>query len=886
MIGERWRWLRLRLRGLFGRHSHESGLSDEMRHHLDMLVEEKIAEGLSPRDARLAAQREFGAIDAYREECRDTWRLPAIGDLMRSTRFAARSLLRTPGFTAITILTLALGIGMNSAMFSMLNGYLLRPLDYPEPEQLFRLFRSTPQQPENDHSFANFGEIARDSRDVAELAGIRTWGFTLTETNHPADLVFSLRVTSNFFDVVGVVPAHGRSFLPEEEREGRNNVIIISHQYWQTRFDGDPGILGRQVRIDGTPVEIVGVVPARSDLSRVFPPVSVFRPLGATTTELNNRSETRLGIVGRYHDGVGAAQAASVFDTISLRLNTDYPAENAGDTLNPVSLQSTTLVGRTGATTYLLLGLAAIVLLIACANLANLFLARALSRSREFSIRAALGASRRQLIKPLVIESLLLSAAGGVAAILISVWTSDWLAQRFVDPNGPVRFSLDGRVLAFTAITATATALLFGLAPAWWSTRTKLNEALKSGSRGTVGSRNQQRYRHTLIVAQFTLSLVLLAGAGFFIRGLERLSQAATGWDRDRVIAMTLNLTNTHYLPDETTINFHQSLRRLLLAIPGVENAAVSRATPLDNPSSVSNWLVEGRQPPPPGQESVAFTNAVSDSFFDTVGISLLQGRAINPSDRIDSRRVVVINEAMARALFPSKNPIGQRISEAGLPAPNWAEIVGVVANTRATRVQPSSIRFQVYKPYPQEAWKFAVVTVRAESAGIMPSLLKPIGEAVSALDAELPIRDIAPVAEHMRSISEYWQTINQLLILFASLGLALAALGIYGVVTRLVAQRTGEIGVRMALGAQVRDILTLVLAGGLRTASVGVALGIAGALYLSHHLSKTLPAFGGQGIGISLMAGLLLLFVAFWACFLPAQRATKVNPVVALRNE
>ena len=515
-------------------------------------------------------------------------------------KHALRSLLRSPGFTAVAVLTLALGIGMNTAMFSLLNGFLLRPLSYPQPDRLFRLDSVSRAQPNGLHAAANFNDIARASSDVAELAGARGWGFTLTEPNRPADAPRSVRVTANFFHVLGLTPELGRGFLPEEEAPGRNDVIVVSHRYWQSRFQGALDIVGRTVRLDGQPVEIVGVMPEDPDMPRILDDISLFRPVGHTAAESASRVDSSLLVYGRYRDGVTPEQAADRFATIAARLAADFPDTNSGTTLGLRSLQSTTLTGTGLTVTLFLIGLSSAVLLIACANLANLLLARAISRGREFSIRGALGASRLQLIKTVVAECLLLATFGGLAALLVCVWTTGWMASRFGTPDNPANLSPDLRVLAFAIAASLLTALLFGLAPAWWAARFDVADSLKSGARGATGNRTQQRYRQLLIVAQFTLALFLLAGAGYFLRGLDRLIDAEMGWNPDPVIAGNVNLASSKYAQTELILQFHTALREKLLAEPGVENVAVSYQIPLFNPPARRNFLVAGREPPPP----------------------------------------------------------------------------------------------------------------------------------------------------------------------------------------------------------------------------------------------------------------------------------------------
>jgi putative ABC transport system permease protein len=804
-------------------------------------------------------------------------------------RLAFRSLSHTPGFTAIAILTLALGIGMNTAMFSMLNGFLLRPLSYPHVGQLFRLDRASPQRPFGDHSVANVSDLTRESAGFADLAAFRYWGFTLTEPDHPADMPFALRVTANYFDVLGVKPEYGRGFLPEEDAVGKNNVIIISHTYWKARFGGAPNTLGRTVRIDGAPTEIVGILSAsdEADATRLTGALNIYRPMGFSTGDLANRTDNSVSVIGRCREGVTPSQTAAQFATLARRLASDHPAENANLDLRIRSLQSTTLAGVGRTTTFLLIGLSGFVLLIACGNLANLLLARAIARAREFSIRAALGASRTQLLKPLALECLLLAIGGGLAATLVSVWTSAWLAQRFGGPGNAVDFSTDGRVLFFTIALSLLTALLFGVAPAWWAARVDVNDSLKSGARGSTGSRAQHSYRQVLLVAQFALALILLAGAGFFIGGIARLTHVRSGWHPDALITGSVNLASTKYNSAEPIIAFHNGLRERLLALPGVANVAVSYEEPLFDAPAQRSFRVEGREPPLPGQEAVAFTNGVSASYFDTVGTRLRRGRLFDTTDTLTSQPVVVINETMARTLFPGQEALGHRLGVVdNNPVVLWAEIVGIVEDVHAQRVQPSPIVFQVYKPFVQEAWQYVTISVRASDPARIPALLDPIRRTVAALDPDQPVTNLLPALLRIERNVGFWQTINQLLILFAGLGLLLAALGVYGVTARLVAQRTAEIGLRLALGAQIRDIVKLVLGGGLRTTLTGAVVGLIGAFLLSYFLTQKLPVFGGNGILPVATATVLLVTLATLACWLPAWRATKVDPAVALRSE
>ncbi len=803
-------------------------------------------------------------------------------------KHAFRQLTRSPGFVATALLTIALGIGLNTAMFSMLNSFLLRPLSYPDRERLFVLDQVGPQNSRGQHAPPNFAFLVRESSEIAELAGFRYWAFTLSEPGKPADIPESLRVTANFFSVLGVKPELGRGFLPEEEALGRNQVIMISHRYWQSRFAGARDVVGRSVRIDGLPAEIVGVLPAsmEDDMARTISSIEIFRPLGLNETERANRKDDSFTVIGRYRAGVTPAQAALQFKVVAGRLAADFPLENRDTTVGVRTLQSTTLTGVGLNMTWMLVGLSGFVPLIACANLANLLLARAISRVREFSIRSALGASRRQLVRPLVAECLLLATSGSLGAILVARWITDWLETRFGSPGNPLDFSADVRVCFFLLGASVLTVLLFGVAPAWWITRTGVGESLKSGARGSTDSRTQHRYRQALIVTQFALALVLLAGAGFFIRGVGKLTKVDHGWNPDPVVSGVINPTAPPYTTAAGLIAFHTQLRDRLLAIPGVANASVCYEIPLFTTFAKRSYLVQGRDVPLPGKEAVAYVNGVWESYRDTIGLKLLGGRFIDATDQLTSRAVVVINQTMAHTLFPNHDALGQRIGLAGQPDPGWAEIVGIVEDVKPMRVSPATVTFQVYKPYVQEAWQYVTIAVRANNPALAPTLMEPIRKAIASLDPDLPVQRLMAVPERVTQNASVWRTVNQLLVLFAGLGLFLAAFGIYSVIARLVTQRTNEIGIRVALGAQMRDIMSLVLGSGIRMALGGTGLGLVGAFFLGEYLTKEMPVFGGSGLLPAAIAAGLLVVVALVACFLPARRAAKVDPMVALRAE
>jgi predicted permease len=782
------------------------------------------------------------------------------------------------------VLTLALGIGLNTAMFTVLNTFLLQPLPFPEPERLFRLDRTAAQQREGTHRGPNYLEIERQSRELADIAAFRDWGYTVTEPGRPAEMGTSLRVSARFLDVLRIQPALGRPFRPEEDAVGRNRVIILSHAYWRSRYDADPQVLGRVIELDDEPVEIVGVLPAAVEGAGSLFGFDFIRPLGLTEEERTFKSETFFQILGRYRPDVTPAAAQAHFEIVAARLAADRPQENAGIGLRVVDPQDTT-GNDTGATiTYLLLGLSGFVLLIACANLANLLIARAVSRSREFAMRAALGASSAQLVRPLAVECLVIVAAGAALSFPLSMWTTEWLGRQLSGEGNPLVFVRDWRVLGFAIGAALATALLVGVAPAWLISRVNVNETLKGGTRGSTADPSHHRLRNALIVGQVALTLVLLAGAAAFARGVHQLVTREAGWNPAPLLSGRILL---HGHDDQQALfRLYRQLRERLAALPGVESASVDIDLPLYGflPGQRA-YVVEGREPPKPGHEPTALTNMVSPEYFETVGTGILRGRGILPTDTHDSPRVVVINEAMARTLFPGGDAIGHRLGRVD-KEPEWAEIVGVARDVRFLSVAAPPTTFQVYKPLSQETWGFVIATVRTARGTSAAGLVEPFRRAVAELDPDAPVLGLMPVPALITMGNRSFETINQLLFGFAGLGLFLAALGIYGVITRLVAQRTIEIGIRMALGASFQQVVRLVLGTGVRMTLVGVGLGLVGAIALSRVLATELPGLATNNAITISAAAVLLVGVSIASCYLPARRATKVDPLVAMRAE
>ena len=673
---------------------------------------------------------------------------------------------------------------------------------------------------------------------------------------------------------------------PDEDDPARNHVSVLTETMWRSRFDADPRVVGRVIRIDGEPAEIVGVVADNSQTRQMFGMPDLFRPLGLTAEERVQRGEAALRILGRYRPGIAREAAQAHFELVARRLVANHPKENAGLGLRAVSLPTSRL-GSAGVTiTYMLLGLSGFVLLIACANLANLLVARAVTRTREFAIRAALGASAVQLIRPLIVECIVLAAAGGALGVQLSVWTNGWLGRSLVTEGPPLEFPLDWRVLGFAMGVALATVLVFGVAPAWVVSRVRVNDTLKGGARGTTADLSQHRLRNGLMVGQFALALVLLGGAAMFVRGVASLAVREAGWQPALLVTGKIALPPSLSRDPDRTMQFYGQLRERLAALPGVENASVDIELPLFGFAGARGYLIEGRERPQAGQEPAAVTNAVSPEYSRPSTRGSFAGAASCRATRVLSPPVIVVNEAMARALFPGGDALGHRLGRAGLADPGWAEIVGIAENVRFLNLEPQGTTFQVYRPLTQETWGYVNATVKARDAATAAGLVEPFRRAVSDLNPDLPVLTLMPVPALIARSVQDLRTINRLLTGFAALGLFLAALGIYGVVARLVAQRTIEIGIRMALGARLDQVVRLVLRTGLRITCIGAGIGMLGAIALTRTIATQLPGLETSSTLIVAGATLLLVSVSAVACYLPARRAATIDPLIAMRAE
>jgi putative ABC transport system permease protein len=796
-------------------------------------------------------------------------------------RHGARMLMKEPGFTLIAVLTLALGTGATTAIFSVVDGVLLRPLPYFDADRVVTLWQRNNQSgaKENGASPANFFDWQSRSQAFAEMAAAEPYSLNLTGVDEP-EAFRAWLVTAGFFQILGVGASHGRTFAQEEYKAGNERVVIISYGLWQRRFGADPNLIGRTLRLNGQQYTVLGVMPPEFQ----FPTGrEMWAPRIATERDKVIRGSGYLPVIGRLKPGVTLAQAQQEMDGIAAQLAREYPQANGerGVTVVPLPEQ---LTGRVRPALLVLLGAVGMLLLIACANVASLLLARAAEREREFAVRAALGAARGRLARQLLTESLLLALLGGLVGILLAGWVSSAilsLSSGDLPRAGEVR--IGGRVLAFAFVVSALTALIFGLAPALRFSRPDLNRQLREGGRGATGL-VRQRLRQALVVSEVALALVLLVGAGLLMRSFARLLQVTPGFSTDRALALEVHIWGVARTPEQRAAFFEQTLDRIA-ALPGVRAAGAVTALPFHDSAidPTVTFTIEGRPAPLPGQEPTAYLTVTTADYFNAMGIPLRRGRFYNRFDRQGTAPVALISETMVRRYWADEDPVGKKITARLFGQPINCEIIGIVGDVRHTGLD-SDPRPELFRPHLQSPYGSMTYVVRtaADSLTLLPAVKKEIW----AVNKNLPFTSTATVEQLVSRTLDQRRFTLLLLGSFAALALLLAAVGLYGLISFTTRQRTHEIGVRMALGAQARDITRLVVREGLLLALPGVAIGVAGAWALTRFLSGLL--FGVSATDPVTFAALstLLLVVALLACYIPARRAAKVDPMVALRYE
>jgi putative ABC transport system permease protein len=814
-------------------------------------------------------------------------------EMFQDLRYGARMLAKNPGFTTIAILTLALGIGANTAIFSVVNGVLLRPLPYEDADRLVVIKEHRPDGRPSQVTPANFLDWRSQNTVFSEMAATFARPVNLTGATEAERITLST-VSASFFQLLGAQPALGRAFLPEEEQAGHAPVVIIGHGLWRRRFGAEPSVLGREITLDGRNYTVIGVAPPGFD----WPPGPVLpnkteawiTPL-RLAPELSPQAEvTRMRGLGylsafaRLKPGVSVAQAQAEMDTITARLRSQYPETNSAR-YNTVVPLHTFIVGEVRTALWTLLGAVTGVLLIACANVANLLLARNAARQKELALRAALGASRSRLLRQLLVESLLLAAIGGALGACLASLGVELLPS--LSPGDLPRLAevrLDARVFGFTLSLSLLTGLLFGLAPAWQMARVEVNATLNETGRGGGGGLRQSRLRGALIVSEVMLSLMLLTGAGLLFRSFINLQAVKPGFDPQQVLTLRVAPSGDRYQEIERRRAYYDQVIERLSALPGAQVVGAIDTLPLSI-GRKAGYSIEGRPPLPPDQRLSANYRIVSPDYFRALGIPIAQGRGFNAGDHANATDVIVINQTLARRDFPTEDPVGKRISfatnERGEPI--WFQIVGVAADVRSQDLKQEPEQ-DLFAPYSQTSPTGLSFVIR--SAVEPEQLAAAAREAVRRIDPQQPVTEVRAMEQMV------YETIAQprfnLLLLgaFAGVALLLAAAGIYGVLSYTVTQRTQEIGVRMALGAQTGDVLRLIIGQGMKLALLGVGLGLAGALALTRWLESLLFGVSVRDPLTFALLALMLAAVALLACYAPARRAAKVDPTVALRQE
>ena len=875
--------LRSLLSNLFRRESAERELDQEMSAHLAMLIDENIDAGMSAQEARRAARIELGGVDQVKEQVRDARSGATIEQVWLDTRYALRMLRKNPAFTAIVLITLALGIGVNTAIFSLVDAILLRPLPYEQPDRLVRLVQSQRQIGLEtwNLSQASFTALRDHARSLESMAAYTTSGANLTGDGDP-ERVFIGTVSADFFKVLNLPPVLGRAFRTGEDTPGKNGVCVISFGFWKRRFGGDPNIIGQTLNLNSTAIEVIGVMPAGPSFPR--PETEIWVPLALNPTR---SAPYFLRAIARLGPGVSASEAEA--ETTSVlwdyaRQHPDIsesriPLDQGSALKTIVTPLKQSMVGTTEKPLLILLCAVGLVLLIACANVANLLLARATSRVREIAVRFALGASPSRVARQLLTESLVLAFIGAAGGVMLA-----WIGVRMLDrmpTDGIPRINavaVDGRVLAFTAGLAVLTGLLFGLMPALRAYRMGMVAGMHEGGRGGTTSR---RSNSALVAAQFALSFVLLIGAGLLLKSFQRLQSVELGFNPKNLLTMAVSLPARKYSKPDQSLQFYQSLIDRLRSLPGVRAAGLATGLPFGGDGNSDNFIVEGHEPATGDEGVQGQLLAMTPGNLQAMGIPLLRGRDFLESDKSDTEPVAIVDETLARMYWPDGDAVGKRVETTG--DMQWMTIVGVVGGVKeadlAEKLQP-----HIYAPIAQSPTLLAKLVVRTD--GPPNSTIGAVRTAVSALDPDIPVYSIRSMNDVIGRTLNSQRLTNLLLTSFSVLALLLAAVGIYGTMSLYVGSRKNEFGIRLALGAQPGVLLRLVLREGMQLIAAGIAVGVGGALVLTRAMASLLFEVSPTDPVVFTGVPLLLITVALAACFVPARRASRVDPIVALRCE
>jgi predicted permease len=845
-------------------------LEEEIQSHLRMAARDRMERGEAAEEAQESARREFGNIGLVKEVTREMWGWRWLEQLGQDLQYGIRMLMKKPGFTLIIVITLALGIGANTTIFSVVNAVLLKPLPYRDPDRLVRLLSTAPNGTSDLFSLQEFDEFRKESRAFENLSADTTQSVNLTGIDQP-DRVRGAFVSADFFETFKIAPFIGRAFAKGEDEAGAERVVIVSHSLWQTRLNGDPNLEGKRLILNDHAHSVIGVLPPtfKHPLDQ---DVEVWITAQYSPMYRPERTARYFYAFGYLKPGTSLDRAQVEVKEIANRMSSAYPVENANRGARLEFLREIMVRGSRPAL-QLLVGAVGLILLIACANVANLLLSRGAARQKELAVRAALGGSRGRLIRQLLTETMLLSLLGGGLGLLIAAWGVGVLW-----PSSKAK--LDAITLGFTFGVSLLSGILFGIAPAFQLADTKLQTALKEGGNSSGEGAYWSYARGLFVVLQVALSLTLLIGSGLLIRSFYKLLQVDLGFEPENILTMEYRLPRTRYGQSEAQWNFHRQVVERINEVPGVKSAALIRMLPLGQNSGSVEVVLPDRERPPTGSEPTVLFNTATPSYFETMGISLLRGRLFNEQDAGDRPRVFLVNPTLARRFWPNEDPIGKQI---GYSDGNIGTIIGIVGDSKQRSLTEAQSG-QLYAYYGQipGIWATIVVRTAVEPMG----LSKAIREAVWKVDPDQPMWAIRTAGQLVDSRLAGYRSLMILMGVFAALALVLAVVGVYGVVSYVVSQCTREIGIRMALGAQGRDVLRLVIGEGMKPVLIGVVLGLLAALGLTQWIKTMLYDVHPADPATFVLVAALLTIVALLACWGPARRATKIDPLVALRSE
>lgn len=878
-------WLKTlaaRLRAVWNGEAVHQDIDAEMQFHIRMRTQENIERGMSPEDARRDAEQRFGNTGRIKDMGWDVRGGGLLETLWQDVRYGARMLRKHPGFSLMAVLTLALGIGANTAIFSIVNGVLLRPLPYPEPEHLDVVFQQNSTMNRFGISVADFQGIEKEYAKIGSVAASTNRAVTLTGGERPEQIKATF-ATADFFKTLGVSPASGRAFVTGEDRPDQEPVVVISHGFWERHLAGKTETIGQRLTLDGIGYTVIGIMPQgfvapSSTTPELWPILQLQTP--------KRRGPFILRVIARRNTGVTEQQGREELQRIARGVFSQwahtFPDANATYVSMPLK---EALVGNIGTTLLVLFGAVGCVLLLASVNVANLLLARASTRQQEIAIRAALGASRFRLLRQLFTESLLLAIIGGALGLMLAVWGVDLLLA--LSPDNIPRLDqvkVDGWVMGFAALGTFLSCLVFGLVPGMYSVNPDLGEPLKGGGRGSAEVPGRRRLRDLLVVLEFALALPLLVGAGLMINSFMRLQQVKPGFDPDHLLTVQLPLPSQKYPEEEKAANFHREMMRRIQTLPGVQSASIATHLPMEG-GNTNDFDLEIRPTPPGTSAEVAEFTSVSPEYFRTLNIPLLKGRYFTEQDNENAPPVMVISETMAKRYFPGEDPIGMRLKTGGCTECPWTTIIGVVGDVKNGGLS-AEISPAMYCPFTQESFGIRMMTLILRTEGDPASLVASVRREVNSVDPDLALANIKTMDQLMSESLGQSRYRGVLLGIFAIVALTLAAVGIYGVIAYAVNQRTHEIGIRIALGAQKRDIFRLVVWHGMILSIIGVVIGVGASLALTRFLTSLLYGVSNTDPATFTGVVLLLIGVALLACSIPARRAMRVDPMIALRHE